>query len=227
MSVARLRTELSSRCVAVARGAVVLSVLLPATSSAVAGTPMPAACPPTASVPSPATPLTPPPEQVVACIGAQPITGAAFSHWAAIAAKAVGPPGKGRPPPSAAAVKQEVMSFLISSNWVLGEAQDLGLHVTEAEVRHSFDHIRDQQFHTRREFHAFLRASGETLGDLVFRLRLNLTSVRIQRHIVAGHHGTRSKERALETFVVNFKRKWQAQTSCASQFAVPDCGRVY
>jgi hypothetical protein len=226
MSVGRLRTRLGRRCVAAIRGAIVLSLLVPVISSAGVSSASAALCPPSATPPSPAAPQPPPPDQVVACIGAQPITGAAFSHWAAIAAKAEEPPGK-RPPPSAAAVKQEVMGFLISSNWVLGEARDLGVHVTEAEVRHSFDHIRNQVFHTRREFHAFLRASGETLGDLVFRMRLNLTSVRIQRHIIAGHHGTRSKERALETFVVNFKRKWQAQTSCASQFAVADCGRVY
>ncbi|MEA2200439.1 MAG: foldase protein PrsA [Solirubrobacteraceae bacterium] len=227
MSVARLRTELTSRCVAAALGALILSLLLAATSSAAAGTPMPAACAPTASVPSPATPLAPPPEQVVACIGSQPITGAAFAHWAVIATKGDGPPSKGHPPPSAAAVKQQVMGFLISSDWVLAEAQDLRIHVTEAEVRRTFDHLRNQVFHTRREFHAFLRSSGETLADLVFRVRLTLTSVRIQRHIVAGHHGTRSRQRALETFVANFKRKWQAQTSCASQFAVADCGRVY
>jgi foldase protein PrsA len=200
---------------------------VPVISSAGVSSASAALCPWSATAPSPTAPPPPPPEQVLACIGAQSITGAAFSHWAAIAAKAEGPPRKGHPPPSAVAVKQEVMGFLISSDWVLGEARDLGVHVTEAEVRHRFDHIRDQQFHTRREFHAFLRASGETLGDLVFRVRLNLTSIRIQRHIVAGHHGTRSKERALETFVVNFKRKWQARTACASQYAVPDCGRVY
>jgi hypothetical protein len=213
--------------VAAAQGAVVLSLLVSATPSAAAAPAAPAVCPPAASAPSTATPLAPPPEQVLACIGTQSIRGAAFAHWAVIAAKAYGPPSKAHPPPSAAVVAQEVMGFLISSDWVLAEAQDLRLHVTEPEVRRTFDHIRNQQFHTRREFHAFLRASGQTLADLVFRVRLNLTSERIQRHIVAGHHGSRNQARALATFVVSFKRKWQAQTSCASQYAVSDCGRVY
>jgi hypothetical protein len=218
------------RCLAIARGALLLGLLAPVPASAAAGSASPVCLPP-ASAPAPApaaaTPLAAAPEQVLACIGPQPISAAAFRHWAAIAARAEGPPTKGHPAPSVTAAKQEVMDFLISSNWVLGEARDLGLHVSEAEVRRRFDHVRNQQFRTRREFHAFLRASGETLADLVFRVRLNLASERIEMHVAAGHRGARSQASALAKFLVTFKRKWQAQTSCASQYAVADCGRVY
>jgi hypothetical protein len=188
-----------------------------------------AACPPSstshASAPSSPTPttgsLTPAAEQIVACVGAQSITGATFLHWADVARRS-----GGKHPPSAADVANEVMGFLISSDWVLGEAADLNIHVSEGEVRHTFTHIRNQQFPKHREFNAFLKRSGQTVADLLFRVRLNVTSERIQKRVVAGHRGARSRLNATKRFVREFKLKWTAQTSCEPGYAIPDCGHV-
>jgi hypothetical protein len=202
--------------------------VLAATNSAQAQTSA-VACPPpsTSSVGSPLSPapsivsLNPAPEQVVACVGARSITGATFAHWADIARRSAG-----KHPPSAAEVKNEVMGFLISSDWVLGEAADLNIDVTEAKVRHTFNHIRDEQFPKRREFGVFLRKSGQTVADLLFRVRLNLLSTAIQRHVLAGHRGAKSRQRALGGFVQEFKLKWTAQTSCEPGYVISDCGHV-
>ena len=118
------------------------------------------------------------------------------------------------------------MGFLISSDWVLGEATDLNVHVSEGEVRHTFAHIRNQQFPKKREFKTFLKQSGQTVADLLFRVRLNLTSTRIQKHVLAGHRGSHSQQRALKRFVHDFKLKWEAQTYCDPGYAVTDCGHV-
>jgi hypothetical protein len=161
-------------------GAVALLFLwvLVATNSAQAQTPA-VACPPpsTSSVGAPLSTapsivsLNPAPEQVVACVGARSITGATFSHWADVVRRS-----GGKHLPSAAEVKNEVMGFLVSSDWVLGEAADLNIDVSEAKVRHTFNRIRDEQFPKRREFKVFLRKSGQTVADLLFRVRLNLLS---------------------------------------------------
>jgi hypothetical protein len=110
--------------------------------------------------------------------------------------------------------------------WVLGEATDLNIHVSEGEVRRTFAHIRNQQVPQTKEFKAFLRQSGETVADLLFRVRLNLTSTRIQKHVLAGHHGAHNQQRALKRFVHDFKLKWEAQTYCDPSHAVTDCGHV-
>jgi hypothetical protein len=109
---------------------------------------------------------------------------------------------------------------------VLGEATDLNIRVSEGEVRHTFDHIRNQQFPKKKEFKAFLKQSGQTVADLLFRVRLNLTSTRIQRHVTAGHRGVRSQQRALKRFIHHFKLKWEAQTYCDPAYVVQDCGHV-
>jgi hypothetical protein len=128
--------------------------------------------------------------------------------------------------PSTAEVTKEVMGFLVSSDWVLGEAADLNIDVSEAKVRHTFDRIRGEQFPKQKEFKIFLRKSGETVADLLFRVRLNLTSERIEKRVVAGHRGARSQLRATERFVHEFKLKWTAQTSCEPGYAISDCGHV-
>jgi hypothetical protein len=169
----------------------------------------------------------------VACVGSQSITGAMFSHWADVARRSEEEPSPSpvhtaskHHAPSAGEVIKEVMGFLISSDWVLGEAADLNIHISEGEVRHTFDHIRAQQFPKRKEFKTFLKQSGQTIADLLFRVRLNLTSTRIQKHVLAGHRGSRTQQHALERFVHDFKLKWEAQTYCDPAYAVTDCGHV-
>jgi hypothetical protein len=181
--------------------------------------------PPT-TAPAQAGTTEPAPEQTLVCVGPVAITGATYSHWLTIAKKADAP-SKGHSASSAAgALQNEVLGFLISSDWVKGEAKDLGVGVSPAKVNKTYNRIRDDQFPKRGEFKAFLRTSGQTVADLHFRVELNLLSQRIQLRVTAGHHGASGKRRALSQFVKAFKAKWQAQTYCATQYAVPDCGHV-
>ena len=188
------------------------------------------ACPPSSpTVPASTPPATSPagsgqpsPERIVACVGPQSITDASFEHWANIARKGEDP----KRPPKAREVLKEVMGFLISSYWVIGEAAALNVHVSAGEVRRTFDRIRAQQFPKHGEFQTFLRQSGETVADLLWRVELNLLSERIQRHVLAGHRSARSQQSALRRFIYEFKRRWQAQTYCTPEYAVTDCGHV-
>jgi SurA N-terminal domain len=191
--------------------------------------PPPAAASSTAAAPgltSPAAAVAPSPEQVLVCVNAQAITGATYTHWLTVAKKSEGPVAKGHHAATATELQSEVLGFLISSDWVKAEAQARGMSVSTAEVRKRFDRIRDQQFPRRGEFDAFLRKSGQTVMDLMFRVELNLLSQRIQKSVTAGHRSASSRGRALSQFVKAFTAKWRAQTYCASEYAVADCGHV-
>jgi foldase protein PrsA len=83
------------------------------------------------------------------------------------------------------ALQQEVLDFLISSQWVLGEASSLGVKVTDAEVHKEFEKIKKTQFPKAAEFEKFLSTSGQTVSDLLLRVKLNLLSQKIQKKIVA------------------------------------------
>jgi foldase protein PrsA len=128
-----------------------------------------------------AKPVIPQPPKFTACI----------AHLAASAPK----PAKGQKAPTQAQLKsqceqqyktlqQEVLGFLISSEWVIGEAKSLGVKITDAEVKKQFEKIKNQQFPKAAEFEKFLKNSGQTVSDLLLRVKLNLLSSKIQQKIV-------------------------------------------
>ncbi len=104
-------------------------------------------------------------------------------------------PAKGQKAPTTAQLKsqceqqykslqQEVLGFLISSSWVLGEAKALGVNVSDKEVHEQFLKIKSQQFPKSAEFEKFLATSGQTVSDLLLRVKLNMLSSKIQQKIV-------------------------------------------
>jgi parvulin-like peptidyl-prolyl isomerase len=78
---------------------------------------------------------------------------------------------------------QEVLSFLLSAQWVIEEAKVLGVKVTDAQVKKQFQSILKTQFSKPGEFQRFLRSSGETVSDLLLRVKLNMLSTRIQQKV--------------------------------------------
>ncbi len=132
-----------------------------------------------------AKPVVPDPPNYTACI----------AHLEATAAK----PAKGQSKPTTALLKsqceqqykslqQEVLGFLISSSWVLGEAESLGVKASDAEVKKEFEKIKNQQFPKAAEFQKFLATSGQTVSDLLLRVKLNLLSSKIQRKVAKEKH---------------------------------------
>ena len=216
----------------------VLGLVLAPAGGAVAPTSS-AGCPPATSTPLGAppqsaplteakTPSPPAAQALIACVATTPILGATLAHWTAVAERAAAPKGKASAAASAEVPPaNQALSFLISSEWILVEARALGIHVSAAQVRRSYDRTRDRQFHKRGQFHAFLRSSGETVADLLFRVRLNMTSNTIQRRIQGARGDTKKKQQAILRFVVQFRRKWRAQTYCAAAYLVNDCGNSF
>lgn len=80
----------------------------------------------------------------------------------------------------------EVLGFLISSQWVLSEASSLGISLSDAEVKKEFDKIKNTQFPKAGEFEKFLASSGQSVSDLLLRVKLNLLSTKIQKKIIAN-----------------------------------------
>ncbi len=191
-----------------------------------------AASVPPANVPEAA----PPSNQILVCVQQLSITGAVFRHWADVARRSEAPPGAdhvetaakkpGEHRATAKAVAEEVLGFLISSDWIIEEADALHIHLSARTVRHRFERVRAEQFRKPGEFGRFLTDSGQTAEDIMFRVKLNLLSMRIQRHVLAGRHGAHAQQQALSRFIRGFKGRWQARTYCTPSYAVVDCGHI-
>jgi foldase protein PrsA len=126
-------------------------------------------------------PAVPEPPKYTTCI----------AHLAKIAPK----PAKGQKAPTTKELKSEcaaqykslqseVLGFLISSQWVIGEASSLGVKLSDAEVKKEFTKIKTTQFPKPSEFEKFLATSGQSVSDLLLRVKLNLLSQKIQKKIV-------------------------------------------
>jgi foldase protein PrsA len=116
-----------------------------------------------------------------------------IAHLQATAPK----PAKGQAPPTEAtlktqceqqytSLKQEVLGFLISANWVLGEAEEQGVKVSDPEVTKQFNTVKNQQFPKEANFQKFLKTTGQTVSDLLLRVKLNLLSTKIQQKVSKG-----------------------------------------
>jgi foldase protein PrsA len=104
-------------------------------------------------------------------------------------------PVKGQPAPSRAALKsqceqqyqtilREVLGFLISAQWVIGEGAHLGVHVSDQEVHKQFTTLKTAEFPKAQDFEKFLASSGQTVSDVLLRVKLNLLSTKIQQKVV-------------------------------------------
>jgi parvulin-like peptidyl-prolyl isomerase len=106
-------------------------------------------------------------------------------------------PAKGKPGPTTAdfrkqcqseyeGLRDQVLNFLISAQWISGEATDQDLTVTDKQVRARFDTLKKQSFRKEQDFQNFLISSGMTTDDLLFRVRNNLLSDKLREKVTKG-----------------------------------------
>jgi foldase protein PrsA len=117
-----------------------------------------------------------------------------FTHCIAEKKAAAPTPAKGQPLPTDAqfkaqcqqeydGLKNQVMSFLIRSQWLEGEAQAEGVKVSDKEVQQQLNKARQQAFPQAADYQKFLVQSGMTEADLLFRQRGQVLEQKITQKI--------------------------------------------
>ncbi len=134
---------------------------------------------------------------VVARVAGYPITKAALAHWMSVRFA-----GNDRTKPG-------VLGFLISSQWTIGEAAELGVKVTDGEAQKQLERFKYVQlyrlgyerFPKEAELQRLLASRGETFSDQLWLMKLNMLATRIeQKHFseirrqithaqIAGYYG--------------------------------------
>ena len=115
---------------------------------------------------------------VVAQVGRYPITKTTLNHWMSVMAGGRVAPGQSK---QRQALRQQVLGFLISSQWVIGEAADEGLKVSKQEIEQRFKAKKSASFPGgEAEFHEFLKATGQTTSDIMLEARAELASSKIR-----------------------------------------------
>ena len=67
----------------------------------------------------------------------------------------------------------QVMDFLIKAYWYQADAHKLGIRITDAQVNKALTTAKKQQFSTSAQYQTFLKTSGQTTADILFRVRVN------------------------------------------------------
>jgi foldase protein PrsA len=70
-------------------------------------------------------------------------------------------------------LSSKVMEFLITSYWYQAEAAKQHIKISDAQVQKVFTNEKNQQFHSQAEFQSFLNQSGQTLDDILYRVRVS------------------------------------------------------
>lgn len=106
-------------------------------------------------------------------------------------------PAKGQPQPKdsdfKAQCKQEyeglrdqVMQLLIQNEWISGEAEQQDVKISDAEVKKAFADQKKQSFPKESDYKEFLKTSGFTEEDVLFRVRLEQLSNKIREKVTKG-----------------------------------------
>ncbi|HTB50678.1 MAG TPA: peptidyl-prolyl cis-trans isomerase [Solirubrobacteraceae bacterium] len=137
-----------------------------------------------------------------------------IAHLEATAPK----PAKGQTKPTAAALKtqceqqytslkQSVLGYLISANWVISEASEQGVKVSDDEVKKQFNQIKSQQFPTEAAFQKFLTNTGYTVSDVLLRVKLDLLSSKLQQKI-SKDAGKKPSQKEIQAYYEQHKSQY-------------------
>ena len=80
----------------------------------------------------------------------------------------------------------QVMDFLIKAYWYQADAHKMGINITPAQVQQALTKAKKSEFSTPAQFQTFLKTSGQTLNDILFRVRVN----QIFEKLTAKHPST-------------------------------------
>lgn len=84
------------------------------------------------------------------------------------------------------AARDQVMAFLISAEWIEREAAERDISVSDEDVRKAFEETKKQSFPKEKDYEEFLKTSGMTEEDVLFRVRLDELSNKLRESVVKG-----------------------------------------
>jgi phosphatidylethanolamine-binding protein (PEBP) family uncharacterized protein len=148
----------------------------------------------------------------VAYVSNTPISKASYKHWRAVES-ALG---------AASSPAHEALGFLITSEWVLGEAAARHISISEAEVKQHFAQLVHESFPKAGALKKYLAKSGETEADLLARIKVELLASRISAKVTAGKSASQ-RSSLLTAFENNFHTHWKSYTSCDPGYVMEDC----
>ncbi len=120
--------------------------------------------------------------QVVVRVGGRAITKAMVDHWTLVMshdAAAVDPSSQSE------TYRRQALGYLISSDWIVGEASEQGIPVSTAEVAGQLQQKQSSVVDGENALAAFVKWAGRTKADLKLEIERELATTRLQQSLVS------------------------------------------
>ena len=102
-------------------------------------------------------------------------------------------------------LRDTVMEFLVQSAWVRQEARLQGIAVRPERVRRVFERQRRQAFPQRGEYRRFLKRSGTTEADIVYRVQLDVLQSRLAGRAAGNYRSPTSAD--VDRYLAKHRRR--------------------
>src|SRR5918995_1501646 len=147
-------------------------------------------------------------------------------------------------------LRNQVLQLLISFQWIQGEASTMDVKVTDAEVKKPFDEQKKQSFPKAAGGKLPAQAKGtldKELDDAVFSAKKNALEGPIKtqygyyvftvsaiteasqqtlaeaKETIKQTLASQGQQKALDTFVKDFTKRWKEKTECSDGYKTTDC----
>lgn len=150
--------------------------------------------------------------KAVAYVSGTPIALSTYRHWVTVE----------RESGATSDASHRALAFLITSSWVLGEAQARHIDVSRAEAKRRLEALEHRSFPKHGQLQRFLSKTHQSEADLLARERVEMLSSRISEQ-VAGKASGRRRSAALASFQSSFEAHWRRLTSCRPRYVMEDC----
>jgi parvulin-like peptidyl-prolyl isomerase len=83
-------------------------------------------------------------------------------------------------------LQQSALGSLLDMVWIQGEAEEMGISVTQAEIAKEFSKLKKENFKTEAEYQKFLKQSKYSQKDVDERVKLQMLGTQVQEQITEG-----------------------------------------
>jgi foldase protein PrsA len=127
-------------------------------------------------------------------------------------------------------LKVLTLNTLIGWEWIIGKGLEVGMRVTDAEVAQHLEAVRHGDL-AYVSFDKYLKYSGQTMADMLFRAKVQLFEVKAQEELMALARklpkglSPRQQQVALTRLAASFptEKQWVARTDCRPGYVTSSC----
>jgi hypothetical protein len=123
---------------------------------------------------------------------------------------------------AAGQAERKALAFLITADWLEGDAAAQGVRVSPSEVESSYHELASGP--TGSAFVASLKRRGMSSGDELLVLRLGALAEKLRAKVIGPTNSSpAARQRKVQAFLAAYRQRWKLLTTCSPGHVVAEC----